>query len=75
MFYDLITMRVRIPGTQVHARLVERVATEDPQYDVFDIGIEHDHGGIDSVVVGASAYSLKKAIANLNEKADEKAAA
>ena len=68
-------MRFRIPGTTVTARIVEAVETTDPQYDVFDVGIEHEHGGIDSVVVGASAYSLKKAVANLNRVTDEKNAA
>ena len=68
-------MRFRIPGTTVTARIVEAVETADPQYDVFDIGIEHEHGGIDSVVVGASAYSLKKAVENINQAADEKNAA
>ena len=65
-------MRFRIPGTTVTARIVEAVETADPQYDVFDVGIEHEHGGIDSIVVGASAYSLKKAVANLNRTCDEK---
>jgi hypothetical protein len=68
-------MRFRIPGTTVTARIVEAVETADPQYDVFDVGIEHEHGGIDSIVVGASAYSLKKAVANLNRTCDEKNAA
>ena len=68
-------MRFRIPGTTVTARIVEAVETTDPQYDVFDVGIEHEDGGIDSVVVGASAYSLKKAVENINQAADEKNAA
>lgn len=73
--YELSYMRFRIPGTTVTARIVEAVETADPQYDVFDVGIEHEHGGIDSIVVGASAYSLKKAVANLNRTCDEKNAA
>ena len=73
--YELSYMRFRIPGTTVTARIVEAVETADPQYDVFDVGIEHEHGGIDSIVVGASAYSLKKAVANLNRVTDEKNAA
>ena len=68
-------MRFRIPGTTVTARIVEAVETADPQYDVFDVGIEHEHGGIDSIVVGASAYSLKKAVEKINRAADEKTAA
>ena len=67
-------MRFRIPGTTVTARIVEAVETADPQYDVFDLGIEHEDGGIDSIVVGASAYSLKKTVENLNRVADEKKA-
>lgn len=70
--YELSYMRFRIPGTTVTARIVEAVETADSQYDVFDVGIEHEHGGIDSIVVGASAYSLKKAVANLNRTCDEK---
>ena len=73
--YELSYMRFRIPGTTVTARIVEAVETTDSQYDVFDVGIEHEHGGIDSIVVGASAYSLKKAVANLNRTCDEKNAA
>ena len=72
MFYELIIMRVRIPGTQLHARLLADVATDDPQYDAYDIGIEHPDGGIDSILFGGSAYSLKKAITKLNRQADEK---
>ena len=68
-------MRFRIPGTTVSARIVEAVETVDPQYDVFDLGIEHEHGGIDSIVAGVSAYSLKKAVTNLNRLTDEKNAA
>ena len=74
MSYELSYMRFRIPGTTVTARIVEAVETADPQYDVFDLGIEHEDGGIDSIVVGASAYSLKKTVENLNRVADEKKA-
>ena len=73
LFYAVILMQFRIPGTQLKARLVERVATTDTQYDIYDVGIQHPDGGIDSIAVGGSAYSLKKAIVNLNDKADEKA--
>ena len=70
----MIIIRFRIPGTQLKARVFEQVATEDSQYMICDVGIEHPDGGIDSVVVGASAYSLKRAINNANQRADEKAA-
>ena len=74
LFYEVITMRFRIPGTQLTARVFEEVVTADEQYSICDLGVEHPNGGIDSVVVGASAYSLKRAIENLNQKSDEKAA-
>jgi len=32
-------MRFKIPGRNIHVRVVERVATSDPQYDIFDVGI------------------------------------
>ena len=67
-------MAFRIPGRQERIRVFDRVATVDEQYDVFDVGVEHAHGGIDSVVVGVSAYSLKKAIETLNSKSDAKEA-
>ena len=72
LFYEVIIMRFRIPGTNLHARLLADVVTEDSQYDAYDIGVEHADGGIDSILIGGSAYSLKKAITNLNRRADEK---
>ena len=41
-------------------RLLERVETKDPQYDIFDVGIQHEDGSIDSVVVGGSFASIKR---------------
>ena len=41
-------------------RLFERVATVDDQYDIFDVGVQHADGGIDSMVVGGSFYSAKQ---------------
>ena len=67
-------MAFRIPGRQTKIRLFDKVETVDEQYDVFDVGVEHAHGGIDSVVVGVSAYSLKQAIETLNSKSDAKEA-
>ena len=46
-------------GADRRIRLFERVATKDPQYDIFDVGIQHENGSIDSVVVGGSFASLK----------------
>ena len=59
----------QIPGTQLQARFLESVETDDPQYDIYDIGIQHPNGGIDSVAFGGSFYSLKKAIAKANAAA------
>ena len=74
MFYEVIIMRFRIPGTQVTARIFEPVATSDSQYTVVDVGIEHPSGGIDSVVGGWSAFTAKEVIAQMNRKSDDKAA-
>ena len=68
-------MSYRIPCTTLRARIFDEVETVDPQYDIFDVGLEHADGGIDSIALGGSAYSLKKAIHNLNRRADDKAAA
>ena len=68
-------MSIRIPGTTLRARVFDAVETVDPQYDIYDVGIEHAHGGIDSLVVGGSFYSLKQAVTNMNRRADEEATA
>ena len=65
-------MRFRIPGTTFHARLAEPVVTTDDQYDVIDFGLEHEKGGIDSIAIGGSFYSLKRAVSNMNDNADSK---
>ncbi len=72
LFYEVIIMRFRIPGTNLHARLLADVVTEDSQYDAYDIGVEHADGGIDSLAAGGSAYSLKKAVRELNRRTDDK---
>ena len=66
-------MRFRLPGTKSHIRLFEPVETVDSQYRIVDIGVEFDHGGIDSIAVGGSAYSASQWVGNTNEKADRKA--
>ena len=48
-------MALRIPGRQESIRLFDRVETLIPN-TMFDVGVQHADGGIDSVVVGASAY-------------------
>ena len=65
-------MRFRVPGTTIHARIAEPVVTDDSQYDVIDFGLEHEDGGIDSIAVGGSFYSLKRAVSNMNDNADSK---
>ena len=55
-----------IPGRKTQIRLFEPVETEDPQYDIYDVGLQYADGGIDSVAFGGSFYSLKKAIAKAN---------
>ena len=67
-------MAFRIPGTTAKVRLFDRVATTDDQYDVFDVGLEHDNGDIDSLAVGGSFASARRAIENLNSKVDAKSA-
>ena len=65
---------MRIPGTQLKARIAQFVETEDPQYDIIDFGIQHPDGGIDSLAFGGSFYSLKKAIKSVNDRTDAQAA-
>ena len=64
-------MRFKIPGRTTSVRLFERVETTDPQYDIFDVGIEYEDGSIDSLVVpGSGAYSSAKAfVKSIDEKA------
>ena len=64
----------RIPGTTVQVRLFDPVETTDTQYNVYDVGVQYDDGGIDSMVVGGSFYSAKKWMGKLDDKAAKKAA-
>ena len=64
---------IRIPGTTMHARIFDRVDTVDTQYDIFDVGVQHENGAIDSLAVGGSFASLKSAVAKLNADADKTA--
>jgi hypothetical protein len=65
-----------IPGRKTQVRLFDRVATIDDQYDIFDVGLQYEDGGIDSITFGGSFHSLKKAIKRMNDEAalDDKAA-
>jgi len=67
-------MQFRIPGTQLQARLFESVATTDSQYNIYDIGIQHNNGDIDSVAVGGSFATAKNWVKTRNEQSDQKAA-
>ena len=58
-------MRFKVPGRNTNVRLFERVETTDPQYDIFDVGIEYADGSIDSLVVpGSGSYASAKAFVN-----------
>ena len=67
-------MQFRIPGTQLQVRAFERVKTVDTQYDVFDLGVQHNNGDIDSVVVGGSFATVKNWAKSQDDKAAKKAA-
>ena len=69
-------MRFKIPGRKESVRLFERVETTDPQYDIFDVGIENEDGSVDSLVVpGSGSYaSAKRLINRIDEKAEAKRA-
>ena len=47
-------MEFRIPGSDTHVRIAERVKTVDDQYDIVDFGARHGDGSIDSIAVGGS---------------------
>ncbi len=59
-------MPIPIPGTEYKLRIMDEVATTDGQYSIYDVGIQHPNGGIDSLAIGGSFYSLECAIDNLN---------
>ena len=54
-------MRFKIPGQDIHVRLFERVETTDPTYDIFDVEP-------DTIAVGGSFGSIKRAITNMDNK-------
>ena len=69
------SMRFKIPGRDIQVRIVERVMTNDPQYEIFDVGIEYDDGSIDSLVVpGSGSYKSAQAFfKRIDDKAQTKA--
>jgi len=60
----------RIPGTTMSLRTFDKVETVDRQYNIVDVGIQYEDGDIDSLAVGGSFHSLKRAIGNMNSNAD-----
>ncbi len=65
-------MRFRIPGRDVHVRIMERVVTADEQYDIFDNGVEYGNGTIDSIAVGGSFATVKRLAAQADADALKK---
>lgn len=65
-------------GDKVQVRLFEEVKTVDEQYDIVDFGLQYkgedDEVQIDSLVVGGSFHSLKKACGRLDEQREQKEA-
>ena len=52
-------MRFRIPGRDMHVRFFEPVEAKQDGYHLTEVGVEYPCGGVDSVVTGVSAHSLK----------------
>lgn len=69
-------MRFKIPGRNTNVRLFEKVDTTDPQYLIFDVGVEYEDGSIDSLVVpGSGSYATaRRIIKDLDAKAEQKSA-
>ena len=58
----------RMPRTNKLARVFTRVETVDPQYDIYDVGIQHENGDIDSVAVGGSFASAKRWLTEFDKR-------
>ena len=69
VLYDLTTMLFKIGDQGAKLRIAHKVDTVDSQYDIVDFGYQNPDGGIDSLAVGGSFYSLKKAIKRANDDA------
>lgn len=67
-------MRFKIPGQDISVRLLERVETTDPQYNIYDVGVEQEDGSIDSLVVGGSFSYAKSLISAMDRKRDQEKA-
>ena len=61
-------MPFRMPGTRLNVRLFDRVDTVDSQYDIFDVGVQHENGDIDSLVVGGSFATAKRWVKTLDNR-------
>lgn len=61
------------------ARVFHRVETVDPQYDIVDCGVQYADGGIDSLAIGGSFHTARKAYKSwadgVDKEADSKEAA
>lgn len=57
-----------LPGTRLNIRLFDRVDTVDSQYDIFDVGVQHANGDIDSLVVGGSFATAKRWAKTLDDR-------
>ena len=62
-------MLFKIGDQGAKLRIAHKVDTVDSQYDIVDFGYQNPDGGIDSLAVGGSFYSLKKAIKRANDEA------
>ena len=71
---------MRIPlNKTLTARVLEKVETLDDQYHIYDFGVEHAAVGdnkpaIDSIAVGGSFHSAKRAYDSWTSKCQEEAA-
>jgi len=66
-------MMFDIPGLSAKVRVFEEVKTKDDQYNIVDCGIQYEDGGIDSLALGGSFYSVKNLCGQLDKKAAKKA--
>ena len=60
-----------IPGHSTKVRLFERVRTVDPQYNIYDVGLQYEDDSIDSIAAGGSFASAKRWLAEADAKADK----
>ena len=71
---------MRIPlNKTLTARVFERVPTVDRQYHIYDFGVEHaavgdDKPAIDSIAVGGSFHSARRAYSSWTSQCQEEAA-